>query len=313
MTPADPRIELAPPSPPMLPLELGAGGLPEPGPPAAAGSSWRDAYRRLVRNRLALAGLVIVSFLVLASLLGPLVWRVDPLAQDLVDRLASPSAEHPLGTDTNGRDVLSRLLHGGRVTLAIALLSVAIGLVVGGGIGLVSGYLRGPVDGLLMRIMDIILAFPSLLLALAIAAARGAGAFNLVLAISVPAIPRFARLMRSTVLSVRERDFVLAARVTGVRPSRIVERHVLRNSITPSVVQASIGVGVAILEIAALGYLGLGVQAPTPEWGAMLQDAQTYLIQEPLILFVPALFISLAITSFNLLGDGIRDALDPGR
>lgn len=312
MTPADPRIELAPPSPAMLPLELGAGGLPETGPPAA-GSSWRDACRRLVRNRLALAGLVIVSFLVLASLIGPLVWRVDPLAQDLVDRLASPSAEHPLGTDTNGRDVLSRLLHGGRVTLAIALLSVAIGLVVGGGIGLVSGYLRGPVDGVLMRIMDIILAFPSLLLALAIAAARGAGAFNLVLAISVPAIPRFARLMRSTVLSVRERDFVLAARVTGVRPSRIVVRHVLRNSITPSVVQASIGVGVAILEIAALGYLGLGVQAPTPEWGAMLQDAQTYLIQEPLILFVPALFISLAITSFNLLGDGIRDALDPGR
>lgn len=304
--------ELAAPSPGAPPFELGAGELPEQ-QLVAAGSSWRDAGRRLVRNRLALVGLVIVVFLVIASLLGPLVWRVDPLAQDLSSRLASPSASHPLGTDTNGRDVLSRLLHGGRTTLGIAILSVSIGLLIGGGLGLVSGYLRGHVDAILMRIMDIILAFPSLLLALAIAAARGAGTFNLVLAISIPAIPRFARLMRSTVLSVRERDFVLAARVTGVRPSRILTRHVLRNSVTPSVVQASIGVGVAILEIAALGYLGLGVQPPTPEWGAMLQDAQTYLIQDPLVLFVPCAIISLAITSFNLLGDGIRDVLDPGR
>lgn len=313
MTPRETHSELAAPSPGALPVELGAGELPDTQLAVAAGSSWRDAGRRLVRNRLALAGLVIVALLVLASLLGPLVWRLDPLAQDLSNRLASPSAAHPLGTDTNGRDVLSRLLHGGRTTLGIALLSVAVGLLVGGGIGLVSGYLRGATDTILMRIMDIILAFPSLLLALAIAAARGAGTFNLVLAISIPAIPRFARLMRSTVLSVRERDFVLAARVTGVRPSRILTRHVLRNSVTPSVVQASIGVGVAILEIAALGYLGLGVQPPTPEWGAMLQDAQTYLIQDPLVLFIPCVVISLAITSFNLLGDGIRDVLDPGR
>ena len=313
MTPRKPHSELVAPSPGALPLELGASELPETRLAAAAGSSWRDAVRRLVRNRLALVGLVIVAFLVLASLFGPLVWRVDPLAQDLSNRLASSSAGHPLGTDTNGRDVLSRLLHGGRTTLAIALLSVSIGLLVGGGIGLVSGYVRGPTDSILMRIMDIILAFPSLLLALAIASARGAGTFNLVLAISIPAIPRFARLMRATVLSVRERDFVLAARVTGVRPSRILTRHVLRNSVTPTVVQASISVGVAILEIAALGYLGLGVQPPTPEWGAMLQDAQTYLIQDPLALFIPCVVISLAITSFNLLGDGIRDVLDPVR
>lgn len=313
MTPREFHPELAVPSPGALPAELGAGEPPDTQFAAAAASTWRDAGRRLVRNRLALAGLVIVALLVLASLLGPLVWRVDPLAQDLSNRLVSPSSAHPLGTDTNGRDVLSRLLHGGRTTLGIALLSVGVGLLVGGGIGLVSGYLRGVADTVLMRIMDIILAFPSLLLALAIAAARGAGTFNLVLAISIPAIPRFARLMRSTVLSVRERDFVLAARVTGVRPSRILTRHVLRNSVTPSVVQASIGVGVAILEIAALGYLGLGVQPPTPEWGAMLQDAQTYLIQDPLVLFIPCAVISLAITSFNLLGDGIRDVLDPGR
>lgn len=296
-----------------LPVELGAGELPELQPAVAPAPSWRDAGRRLVRNRLAFAGLLIVGVLVLSSLLGPVVWRVDPLEQDLASRLLGPSLDHPLGTDTNGRDVLARLLHGGRTTLGIALLAVAIGLLVGGGIGLVSGYVRGPVDSVLMRIMDVMLAFPSLLLALAIAAARGAGTFNLVLAISIPAIPRFARLMRATVLSVRERDFVLAARVVGVRPSRILIRHVLRNSVTPSIVQASIGVGVAILEIAALGYLGLGVQPPTPEWGAMLQDAQTYLIQDPLVLFVPCVVISLAIASFNLLGDGIRDALDVGR
>ena len=301
------------PEPGALPVELGAGELPETHLAAAPASSWGEAGRRLVRNRLALAGLVIVAVLVLGSLLGPLAWRLDPLEQDLANRLVGSSADHPLGTDTNGRDVLARLLHGGRTTLGIAVLAVGIGLFVGGGIGLLSGYLRGPTDSILMRIMDVILAFPSLLLALAIAAARGAGTFNLVLAISIPAIPRFARLMRATVLSVRERDFVLAARVTGVRPSRILVRHVLRNSVTPSVVQASIGVGVAILEIAALGYLGLGVQPPTPEWGAMLQDAQTYLIQDPLVLFVPCAVISLAIMSFNLLGDGIRDVLDPGR
>lgn len=296
-----------------LPVELGAGEVPEARVAVTPASSWRDAGRRLVRNRLALAGLVIVLVLVVASALGPEVWRVDPLAQDLANRLGGPSLDHPLGTDTNGRDVLARLLHGGRTTLGIAVLAVGIGLLVGGGIGLVSGYLRGPTDSVLMRLMDVILAFPSLLLALAIAAARGAGTFNLILAITIPSIPRFARLMRATVLSVRERDFVLAARVIGVRPSRIVVRHVLRNSVTPSVVQASIGVGVAILEIAALGYLGLGVQPPTPEWGAMLQDAQTYLIQDPLVLFVPCVVISLAIASFNLLGDGVRDVLDTGR
>jgi peptide/nickel transport system permease protein len=296
-----------------MPLELGAGELVVETRLATAAASWRTASRRLIRNRLSLVGTTIVVLLVLTVLVGPLIWTTDPQAQDLLNRLASFSGDHPFGTDTNGRDVLARLLHGGRVTLAIAALSVAFALVVGGGIGLVSGYVRGPLDGFLMRVMDVILSFPSLLLALAIAAARGTGAANTVLAISIPAVPRFARLMRATVLSVREREYVLAARVVGVRPSRILFRHVLRNSVTPTAVQASIGVGVAILEVSALGYLGLGVEPPTPEWGAMLQEAQTYLIQDPLVMIVPGAVISIAILSFNLLGDAIRDVLDPGR
>lgn len=301
------------PTPDAVPMDPGAGEIvsPEFVPPAVR--SCREAARRLVRNRLALAGLVIASFLVLASALGPLIWRVDPLEQDLANRLASFSREHPLGTDMNGRDVLARTLHGGRTTLSIALLAVLMALVAGGAIGLLAGYARGAVDGALMRGMDVILAFPSLLLALMIAAARGPGTFNTAVAIAIPAVPRFARLLRSTVISVREREFVLAARVIGVRRSRILVRHVLRNSVTPTVVQASIYVGIAILEIAALGYLGLGVQPPTPEWGAMLRDAQSFLVQDPVVLFVPCLVISLAIASFNLLGDGIRDVLDPGR
>lgn len=307
------HVEPRAPTPDSLPMDAGAGEVvsPEFVPPSVR--SWREAGQRLVRNRLALAGLVIASFLVLASALGPLLWRVDPLEQDLANRLASFSWQHPLGTDMNGRDVLSRTLHGGRTTLSIALLAVLMALVVGGTIGLVAGYARGSVDGALMRAMDVILAFPSLLLALMISAARGPGTLNTAVAIAIPAVPRFARLLRSTVLSVREREFVLAARVAGVRRSRILLRHVLRNSITPTVVQASIYVGIAILEIAALGYLGLGVQPPTPEWGSMLRDAQSFLVQDPVVLLVPCLVISLAIASFNLLGDGIRDVLDPSR
>lgn len=267
--------------------------------------------RRALRNRLSRVGVTVLLVLVTLVTFGPLVWTVSPVEQDLTNRLTGMSWLHPLGTDTLGRDMLSRILAGGRVSLSLALSAVLASAFVGGAIGLASGYLRGPIDSLLMRLMEVILAFPALVLALAISAATGAGVVSTFAAVAVPGIPLYARLVRSMVLSVRSREYVVAARATGVPGPLLAVRHVLPNSMTPLIVQASIGVGFALQYIAALGYLGLGVQPPTPEWGAILSDAQTFLIQEPLTLVAPGLVIALAILSFNLLGDALRDLLDP--
>jgi peptide/nickel transport system permease protein len=267
--------------------------------------------RRALRNRLSLAGVVVLTVLVLMVAIGPIVWTASPTDQDLTDRLSGMTVRHPLGTDTLGRDVLSRILHGGRVSLALAVSAVLASTLVGGAVGLVSGYMRGRIDSFLMRIMEVILAFPALVLALAIAAATGAGVFSTFVAVAVPGTPLYARLLRSMAIAVRSREYILAARATGVPVRRLVLRHVLPNSVAPVIVQATLGVGLALQYIAALGYLGLGVQPPTPEWGAILSDAQTYLVQEPLVLVAPGLVIALAIVSFNLLGDALRDLLDP--
>ncbi len=269
------------------------------------------SVRRALRNRLSRFGVAVLAVLLVMILVGPFVWTVSPTDQDLTARLQGMSAQHPLGTDTLGRDVLSRVLNGGRVSISLALAAALASALIGGGVGLASGYLRGTVDSVLMRIMEVILSFPALILALAISAAAP-GLFSTFVAASVPAVPLYARLVRSMVLSVRARDYVLAARAVGVPPSLLILRHVLPNSVSPLVVQASISVGLGLQYIAALGYLGLGVQPPTPEWGAILSDAQTFLLQEPLVLFAPGLIIALAIVSFNLLGDALRDLLDPG-
>jgi peptide/nickel transport system permease protein len=274
-------------------------------------STWLRGGRRALRNRLSVAGVLVLGMLLLAIGFGPLVWTVSPTDQDLTARVSGMSAQHPLGTDTLGRDVLSRVLNGGRVSVTLAALAALASATVGGTIGLISGYVRGTVDSVLMRLMEVILSFPALILALAISAAAP-GAFSTFIAVLVPAIPLYARLVRSMVLSVRARDYVLAARAIGVPTPLLIARHVLPNSISPLIVQASISVGLGLQYIAALGYLGLGVQPPTPEWGAILSDAQTFLIQEPLVLVAPGLVIALAIVSFNLLGDALRDLLDPG-
>jgi peptide/nickel transport system permease protein len=272
---------------------------------------WLTASRRALRNRLSRVGVIVVLVLLVLIAFGPLVWTVSPTDQDLTGRLKGMSAQHPLGTDTLGRDVLSRVLNGGRVSLSLAVLAALASAIVGGTIGLVSGFVRGTVDAVLMRIMEVILSFPALILALAISAAAP-GAFSTFVAVSVPATPLYARLVRSMVLSVRARDYVLAARAIGVPTPLLIVRHVLPNSVSPLIVQASLSVGLGLQYIAALGYLGLGVQPPTPEWGAILSDAQTFLLQAPLTLFAPGLVIALAIVSFNLLGDALRDLLDPG-
>lgn len=277
-----------------------------------AATRLRSATRRLRRNRLSFVGVLIVVALVAIVVVGPLLWRIDPIATDLLRRLEGPSLAHPLGTDVQGRDLLARILHGGRVTFAIAVTSVGLALVFGTGSGLVSGFVRGWFDTVTMRIVDVLLAFPPLLLALVIAAARGPGIANTVLAVSIPAVPRFARLMRSQSLAIREREYVLAARAIGLHPLRILFRHVLPNGIGPVTVQASIAAGIAILEVAGLGFLGLGVQPPAPELGSILVDSRTYLLQQPLAVLLPGLVISLAILGFNLLGDALGDLFDVG-
>lgn len=267
--------------------------------------------RGALQNRISIVGIVLLSLIFAAVAVGPFIWTLDPAAQSLDDALATTSSAHPLGTDTNGRDVLARLLAGGRLSLAIAIGSVVVATLVGGLIGLVSGFVLGVADAVLMRVMDVVLAFPPLLLALAIVAAAGPGPVNTAIAVAVPAVPVFARLTRSKVISIRERDYVLAARASGVRPWRIMTTHVLGNSVSPVIVSMALSVGLALLEVAGLGFLGLGVQPPDAEWGAMLSDARTYLLTNPVVLIAPGIAIALTAVAINLVGDALRDAIDP--
>jgi ABC-type dipeptide/oligopeptide/nickel transport system permease subunit len=247
----------------------------------------------------------------LAVAVGPLLWTVDPNEQNLLARSVNPSWQHPLGTDSLGRDVLSRLLHGGRASLSIAMAAVVVSTAVGGSIGLVAGFVRGRTESILMRLMDVLLALPSLLLALLVAATLGPSVRNTVIAVVLPSIPADARMVRSVVLSVRERDFVFAARASGVRPVRIMLRHVLPNCVGTVVVMASVSFGFVLLIVASLGFLGLGVPRPDAEWGAMLSDASTYILSRPVVVIAPGLAIFLTALAANLAGDALRDAFDP--
>jgi peptide/nickel transport system permease protein len=277
----------------------------------SAPNARRLALRRLFRNRISIVAFAVLGFVFLAVLIGPLIWTVNPNAQDLGNSVASPSSAHPLGTDTNGRDVLARVLVGGRLSIAIALGAVIGGAFFGTLVGLLAGFARGLLDGVLMRVMDVMLAIPSLILAISIVAISGPSPVNVAIAVGVPSIPFFARLTRSVVLSVREREYVLAARATGVRRWRIMTRHVLRNSLSAIIVAVALSFGFALLEVATLGFLGLGVQPPQAEWGALMVDANQYLLSSPAVLIVPGLVIAVTSIAGNLVGDALNDALDP--
>lgn len=272
---------------------------------------YQDAWRRLRRNRWALAGLLIVGFFTAAAVLAPYLSHYDPFDQNLDARLLAPSRAHWLGTDELGRDLLTRILYGGRVSLSVGIVSVGIALTAGTIAGLVAGYYGRWLDSVTMRVMDIMLAFPATLLAIFIVGIRGPGLNNAMLAIGVINIPIFARLVRGSVLRVRQEEFVDAARALGGSSGRIIGRHILPNTLAPIIVQATLGIGAAILEAAGLSFLGLGAQAPTPEWGAMLTNTREYLRDAPWAATFPGIVILLTVVGFNLLGDGLRDALDP--
>ena len=284
------------------------GGLAERAPR----SLFRDAWRRLFRSWNGRVGLLIITITLLIGVLAPVVSPYDPtIDSNLAEARFSPSPDHPFGTDRLGRDVFRRVIHGTRISLTIGFVVVFFTSITGTVLGLIAGYFGKALDTLIMRIMDILLAFPSILLAIAIVAVRGPGVINTILAVAIVGVPGYARVVRSMVLSLRERDYVDAARMIGVSNRRIMFFHILPNSLSPIIVQMTLGVGGAILFAAALGFLGLGVQPPAPEWGAMISDGIPFLRQSPHLVFFPGMAIMLTVLGFNLLGDGLRDALDP--
>jgi peptide/nickel transport system permease protein len=262
------------------------------------------------RGSVRLAAGILAVFLA-GAVLGPAIAPADPVEQDLARRLEPPGREHLLGTDEFGRDVLSRLIHGTRISLLVGLVSVGIGVALGGTLGLVTGYFGGWVDHLGMRIMDIALAFPSVLLAIIVVAVLGPGLFHAMIAVGIVGVPQYARLVRAQVLTVRAQPFVEAERALGTPDARVLFRTILPHCTAPLIVQASLGLATAILDAAGLSFLGLGAQPPLPEWGAMLSHGREYILHAPWILAAPGAAILLTVLGFNLLGDGLRDALDP--
>lgn len=268
-------------------------------------------WKRLRANRLAVVGGILLLGFLLLALAASLIAPYDPLEQDLYHRLGSPSLAHPFGTDDFGRDILSRVIVGSRITLRIGVVAVLIALVVGTTIGIVAGYFGGLLDQALMRAMDLMLAFPSILLAIGIVAVLGPGLENAMLAVGIVAIPQYARLVRASALSIREKDYVQGVRALGAGDLRILMFAVLPNCVAPLIVQATLRLATAILDATALSFLGLGAQPPTPEWGSMLSEGRELILSAPWVLTFPGLAIFLTVLAFNLLGDGLRDALDP--
>ncbi len=274
-------------------------------------SLWLNAWRRLKRNKLAMVGMVIIIIEVFIAILAPVIAPYGFDDQNLDIAFQFPSKAHLMGTDNLGRDIFSRLVYGSRISLRLGLISVAISMSAGIFIGSVAGYYGGKVDNLIMRIMDIFQSIPSMLLAITIAAALGPGMTNAMIAIGIASTPGFARLIRGSILSIRENEYIEAARAITASDGRIIFKHILPNVLSPILVQATLGIAGAIITAAGLSFIGLGAQPPTPEWGAMIAGGRNYIQNYWHLVTFPGLVIMLTVVSFNLLGDGIRDALDP--
>lgn len=286
---------------------------PEPplGPEIEERSQRRRAWSAFLRNRAAVVGLVILALLGVVALAAPMLAPHDPVDQNLSQALEGPSGRHWMGTDHLGRDIASRIIYGARISLMIGFVAVGIGLLVGVPLGLMSGYFGGWVDLGVQRVADMLLSFPSVLLALSLVAVLGIGLQNVVLAVGVGVVPIFIRLARGSALSLREDTYVESARAAGAGDFYILRRHIMPNALAPVIVQATLSIGITILVAAGLGFLGLGVQPPTPEWGSMLGEGRQYIFNASYMATFPGLAIFLAVLAFNLIGDGLRDALDP--
>ncbi|GIK40485.1 MAG: diguanylate cyclase [Chloroflexota bacterium] len=303
-----------------------------PIPAAAVGkakepsSLYRDAIRHLLQKQSAVIGMIILLVLVLVAVFAPLIAPYEPEQQLIgvesgIKKRSPPcihllgcSAEKPqhiFGVDANFRDFFSRVVFGSRLSLLVGFASVSFAIVVGTAMGAVAGFFGGWLDNVIMRFMDVLLAFPALILAIAIVTMLGPGLINALIAIGIVTIPAYARVIRSSILSVKEQDFILADRALGVPPARILFRDILPNSITPLIVQGTLGIGTAIVEVAALSFLGLGAQPPTPEWGLMVSAERNQIFTAPYLVLIPGIAIALVVLGFNLLGDGLQDALNP--
>ena len=268
-------------------------------------------WKRLAKNKLAVAGLIVLIITALLAVFAPIAAPYGYEEQDLFNTLAGPSREHWLGTDNLGRDMLSRLIYGGRNSLTLGLISVALAAALGVILGAVSGYYGGKVDMVIMRLLDVLQAVPAILLAIAISATLGPGYMNCILALTISQIPGFTRMTRASCLNVQGMEYVEAARSINARERRIIFKHVLPNAISPIIVQATMSVATAILTSASLSFIGLGVQPPQAEWGAMLSAGRSYIRSNPHVIIYPGITIMIVVLSLNLLGDGLRDALDP--
>lgn len=276
-------------------------------------SQFADVWRRLRKSNTAIIGLILISIFLCMAIFAPFIadYAEEALKMNVRERLQSPSAAHWFGTDELGRDIFARIVYGTRISLFVGIISVSIALSLGGTLGAIAGYYGGKIDNAIMRILDILLAIPTILLAITIVAALGASILNLMIAVGISNIPGFARVVRASVLSVKDQEFIEAARAIGAKDHTIILKHVLPNSMAPIIVYATLKVATAIMATASLSFIGLGIQPPTPEWGSMLSGGRAYIRDNMYIVLFPGMAIVLTVLSLNLIGDGLRDALDP--
>lgn len=272
---------------------------------------WGSVWHRLKMNPLAMIGLAVIALIVLSAVFADLISPHNYRTQDLYRIAEGPSFDHPLGTDDLGRDILSRIIHGTRISLMVGLVCVSISAILGGTLGALAGYYGGRIDNVIMRVMDVMLAIPSILLAIAIVSAFGGGLVNVMIAVGISSVPSYARIVKASVISIKEQEFVEAARAVGSGDLRIILRHILPNSMAPIIVQGTLGVASAILSAAGLSFIGLGIQPPTPEWGSMLANGRYIIRSAWHVATFPGVAIMITIFALNVLGDGLRDALDP--
>lgn len=272
----------------------------------------KEIWKRIKKSKTAMVGLVIIIMFILVAIFADVISDYNlAITNNPSVRLQGPSAEHWLGTDTYGRDVFARIVHGARYSLMIGFVTTALAVTIGGLFGAIAGYYGGKIDGIIMRIMDTVMAIPPILLALSIVASLGPGLRNLLIAMTISSVPSFTRVIRSVILSVVGQDFIEAARACGTTDIRIILRHIIPNAIGPIIVQATMSISAMIISAAGLSFLGMGIRPPAPEWGSMLADSREFMRYYPYLVIIPGVTIVLAALSFNLLGDGLRDALDP--